>query len=29
VHHHQGEQLCQFIEKPTTIMAFLSLGSFL
>jgi len=29
VHHYQGEQLYQFIEKPTTIMTLLSLGSIL
>jgi len=29
VRHREGEQLCHFLEKPTTIMIFLSVGSIL
>jgi hypothetical protein len=29
VHYHQGEQLCQFLEKPTTVMTLLSMVSIL
>jgi hypothetical protein len=26
VNHYQGEQLCQFLEKPTTVMTLLSIS---
>lgn len=29
MHHHQGKQLCQFLEKPDTIMTLLIIGSIL